>query len=174
MPNVNNQPEIIQRQYNLQHDIINSLLSLDDDAITDADVREKVNSLKRLCMEIQSAPEEVLSVSDIQNEGQESIWTIILRELINQGLSRVREWSEPGIRVALYNSAGSPVFVRTFDQRDTLRWVPYRTYTIFPNTCTLVEARGPSNMQVDIRGRVFRCDIGAAYNYDGNGIMQRP
>ena len=172
MPDLNNQPEIIQQQYNLQYDIITSLLNLDDDAITDADVREKVKSLKRLCMEIQSAPEEALSVSSIQEE--QDIWGIIIQQLINIGWGAVEVWLRPPIGAALYNSSGSSIFVRTFDQRDTLRWIPYSTYTISPNTYAEVFARGPDNLQVDIRGRVFRCDRKAAYRYDGNGIMRRP
>lgn len=173
MPDLNNQPEIIQRQHELQHDILNSLLSLDDDAITDADVREKVKSLKQLCMEIQSAPEEVLSIpSTVQEDG--GIWPIIFEELIKLGKEALSILTQPGRAAALYNYTDSPIFVRTYDQRDSLRWIPYNSYTIYPNTIDTVYARGVSNFQVDIRGRVFRVDIGAAYAYDGNGVIRRP
>jgi hypothetical protein len=177
MLNLNNQPEIFQRQYDLQHDIINSLLHLDDDAITDVAVREQVKSLKRLNGEIQSAPEEVLNLptaAKTTGDQDQSIWAKIAIELLKQGVDYAAGWFAPGKAAALYNNTDSPIFVRTYDQRDTLRWVAYSSYTVNPNTFTTVYARGDSNFQVDIRGRVFRVDIGAAHSYDGNAVIRRP
>jgi hypothetical protein len=176
MSDLNNQPEIFQRQHNLQHDIINSLLHLDDDAITDVAVREQVKSLKRLNGEIQSAPEEVLNLpaaAKTTGDQDQSIWAKIAIELLKQGVDYYTK-TIPSKSVGLYNNTDSPIFVRTYDQRDTLRWIAYGSYTINPNTISTVYARGDSNFQVDIRGQVFRVDMGAFYAYDGNGVIRRP
>jgi hypothetical protein len=177
MQDLYNQPEIFQRQYDLKHDIINSLLNLDDDAITDAEVREQIKNLKQLSYEIQSAPKEALSFPSVaRNTGDQdqSFWAKIAIELLKQGAEYAAGWFSPGQSAALYNSTDSPIFVRTYDQRDTLRWVAYGSYTVPPNSFTTVYARGTNNFQVDILGRVFRVDIGGAYAYDGNGVIRRP
>jgi hypothetical protein len=176
MLNLDNQPEIFQRQHDLQHEILNSLLYLDDDAITDMAVREQVKSLKRLNGEIQSAPEELLSLpsaAKATGDQEQSIWAKIANELLKQGIY-YPTLPFPSKSVGLYNNTGSPIFVRTFDERDSLRWVAYGSYTINPNTISTVYARGDSNFQVDIRGQVFRVDMGTVYAYDGNGIIRRP
>jgi hypothetical protein len=172
-----NQPLIIQRQRDLQYDVLNNLLSVSDDVISDEALRQKVVELKRLCMEIQMAPPEALAppapAADEGDQG-DSFWATIAAELLKQGVDYVSGWFAPGRNVGLYNATGSAIFVRTYDQRDFLRWIPYGSWTIQPQDYATIAARGTDNIQADIGGRVYRCDIGGAYAFNGNTVVKRP
>ena len=59
--NTTNVPEIIQKQIDLQYDLVNEIVLLDEDVTTiSPELRQKITDLKTLCIAIQRAPEESL------------------------------------------------------------------------------------------------------------------
>ena len=165
-------PAIVQKQHDLQFDLINELLLLDEESTTlSPDLRQRITGLKNLSIEIQRAPQSDVSVADESSE--DSIWVKIALELAKQGVEYAMGWFNPGHAVSLFNSSGSAIFVRTYDQRDNLRWIPYGSWTIQPNSYATIYARGDSYVQADIRGRVFRCPIGVPQAYDGNSVQSK-
>ncbi len=165
-------PVIVQKQYDLQFDLINELLLLDEESVTlKPDLRQKITDLKNLSIEIQRSPQSDVSVADESTE--ESFWVRVLAELLKQGVEYALGWFNPGAGVSLFNASGSAIFVRTYDQRDNLRWIPYGSWTIQPNSYATIYARGDSYIQADLKGRIFRCPIGAPQAYDGSGIQTK-
>ena len=86
-------------------------------------------------------------------------------EVIARLAETVSGWMLPGQAVSLFNNTDNPIFVRTYNQSDNFRLIPYGSWTINPRSFSIISARGVTNIQVDIRGRIFRSPIGIPQAY---------
>jgi hypothetical protein len=171
--NTNLMPANVQKQHDLQFDLVNELLQMDEDATSlDADARAKLTELRRLSIELQRAPYDDTSTA-ADDTANNDFWQKVLDFIIKQGMDQVNWWMQPGRSVPLFNASGAPIFIRTFDQRDNLRWIPYATYSIAPNQLGVIAARGTTYIQLDIRGRIYQAQIGVAQAFDGSRIRVR-
>ena len=170
--NTNLMPANVQAQHDLQFDLINELLQLDEEATTlESGVRTKLTELKRLSIELQRTPfEEPITAAD---EASDAFWAEVLRRVVELGIEQIKVWTQPGRDVPLFNATNSTIFIRTFDQNDNLRWIPYASYAIAPRSLAVIRARGTTHVQLDIRGRIHRALIGVAQAFDGNGVRSR-
>jgi hypothetical protein len=169
-------PTAFQKQYDLQHDFVNAMLQLDDtDTQLTPDLRARLTALKTLSTEIQRGAhqDDVSSVEDDGDGQDNSVWSVVIKELIELGQQALEGWLRPGRAVTLFNNTDSPIFVRTFDQNDNWRWVAYGTYTIGARNYATIYARGDNNIQADIRGRVYRCAMGLPQAYTGDSVIAR-
>jgi|ERR671914_2329109 hypothetical protein len=100
-------------------------------------------------------------------------------ELIDFGVKTVKAMGEelsfllhPATdAVTWYNDTKDYIDVKTYDEKDAVRWVPYETRKIAPKQAVKLSARGNLiHIFVESTGATYDCKCGHSYLFDGTNV----
>ena len=73
--------------------------------------------------------------------------------------------------VTWYNDTKDYIDVKTYDEDDAVRWVPYESRKIAPKQAVKLAARGKLiHIFVESNGATYDCKCGHSYLFDGTNV----
>lgn len=168
-------PTISKRQRELQDKILNQVVVLDESVTNiDSTLRDNITELRKISKAIKDNEPGVSDFGDTGDQGDGPLDIFIqevIKELEQIGQDTLLRWMSPGKGVTLFNRTTVPIVVRTYDQKDGLRWIPYGTYSLRPSAVANIFARGDSYIQANINGKLVNVNLGVPNVYNGNDVI---